>query len=108
MCSRTGRRGRVKTGSGLDEGLYDYYLSLLLLFLYVFLLSSSLLSKNLKIKIYRSINLPVVLYGCGTWSLTLREERRLRVFENRVLRKIFVAKRDEVTGVAEHFDTVFH
>jgi len=48
------------------------------------LLSSSLLSKNLKIKIYRTIILPVVLYGCETWSLTLREERRLRVFENRV------------------------
>ena len=50
------------------------------------LLSSSLLSKNLKIKIYRAIILHVVLYGCETWSLTLREERRLRVFGNRVLR----------------------
>jgi len=58
----------------------------------------SLLSKNLKIKIYRTIILPVVLYGCETWSLTLREERRLRVFENRVLRKVFGPKRDEVTG----------
>ena len=48
------------------------------------LLSSSLRSKKLKIKIYRTIILPVVLYGCETWSLTLREERRLRVFENRV------------------------
>ena len=48
------------------------------------LLSFSLLSKNLKIKIYRTIMLPVVLYGCETWSLTLREECRLRVFENRV------------------------
>ena len=48
------------------------------------LLSSRLLSKNLKTKIYRTIILPVVLYGCETWSLTLREERRLRVFENRV------------------------
>ena len=47
------------------------------------LLSSSLLSKNLKIKIYRTIILPVVLYGCETWSLTLREEHELRVFENR-------------------------
>jgi len=62
------------------------------------LLSSSLLSKNLKIKIYRTIILPVVLYGCETWSLTLREECRLRVFENRVLRRIFGPKRDEVTG----------
>jgi len=62
------------------------------------LLSSSLLSKNLKIKIYRNIILPVVLYGCETWSLTLREERRMRVFENRMLRTIFGPKRDEVTG----------
>jgi len=63
------------------------------------LLSASLLSKNLKIKIYRTIVFPVVLYGWETWSLTLREERRLRVFENRVLRRIFGPKRDEVTGV---------
>jgi hypothetical protein len=56
-----------------------------------------LLYKNLKIKIYRTIILPVVLYGCETWSLTLREERRLRVFENRVLR-VFGPKREEVTG----------
>ena len=61
-------------------------------------LSSRLLSKNLKIKIYRTIILPVVLYGCETWSLTLREERRLRVFENMVLRRIFGPKRYEVTG----------
>ena len=62
------------------------------------LLSSRLLSKNLKIKIYRTIILSVVLYGCETWSLTWREERRLRVFENRVLRKVFGPERDEVTG----------
>jgi hypothetical protein len=62
------------------------------------LLSSRLLSKNLKIKIYRTIILPVVLYGCETLSLTLREERRLRVFENRVLRRVFGPTRDEVTG----------
>jgi len=61
------------------------------------LLSSSLLSKNLKIKIYRTIILPFVLYGCETWSLTLREERRLRVFDKRVLRRIFGPKSDEVT-----------
>jgi hypothetical protein len=61
------------------------------------LLSSSLLPKNLKIKIYRTIILPVVLYGCETWSLTLSEERRLRVFENRVLRRVFGPKKDEVT-----------
>jgi len=52
----------------------------------------------LKIKLYRTRILPVVLYGCETWSLTLREERRLRVFENRVLRRIFGPKRDEVAG----------
>jgi hypothetical protein len=62
------------------------------------LLSSRSLSKNLKIKIYRTITLSVVLYGCETWSLTMREERRLRVFENRVLRRVFGPKRDEVTG----------
>jgi hypothetical protein len=54
--------------------------------------------QNLKIKIYKTKILPVVLYGCETWSLTLREERRLRVFENRVLRRIFGPKKDEVTG----------
>ncbi|KAJ4450785.1 hypothetical protein ANN_02215 [Periplaneta americana] len=62
------------------------------------LLSSSLLSKNLKVRIYKTVILPVVLYGCETWTLTLREEQRLGVFENKVLRKIFGAKRDEVTG----------
>ena len=61
-------------------------------------LSYSLLYKNLKINIYRTKILPVVLYGCETWSLTLREEHRLRVLENRVLRRIFGSKRDEVTG----------
>jgi hypothetical protein len=54
-------------------------------------------AKGLKIKIYRTIILPVVSYGCETWSLTMREERRVRVFENRVLRRVFVPKRDEVT-----------
>jgi hypothetical protein len=57
-----------------------------------------LLSKNLKIKIYRTLTVLVVLYWCGTWSLTLREERRLRVSEKRVLRRIFGPKRYEVTG----------
>jgi hypothetical protein len=61
-------------------------------------LSSRLLSKNIKVRIYKTIILPVVLYGCETWSLTLREEHRMRVFENRVLRRIFGPKRDEVTG----------
>ena len=54
--------------------------------------------KNLKINIYRNIILPVVLYGCETWSLKLREERKLREFENMVLRRIFGPRRDEVTG----------
>ena len=57
-----------------------------------------MLSKNIKIKIYKAIIFPVVLYGCETWSLILREGHRLRVFENRVLRRIFGPKRDEVTG----------
>jgi len=61
------------------------------------LLSASLLSKNKKFEIYRTIILPVVLYGCETWSLTLREECRLRVLENRVLRRIFGPKRDKLT-----------
>ena len=61
------------------------------------LLSSSLLSKNLEIEIYRSIILPFVLHGYETWSLTLREERKLGVFENRVLRGIFGPKRDKKT-----------
>jgi hypothetical protein len=59
------------------------------------LLSSRLISKNLKIKIYKTVILPVVLYGYETWSLTLGEDHRLRVFENRVLRKIFGPKREE-------------
>ena len=62
------------------------------------LLSSSLLSKNSNIKIYRTVILSVVLYECETWSLILKEERRLRVFENRVLRRIFGPRRDEIKG----------
>ena len=61
-------------------------------------MSSGLLSKKFKIVIYKTIILPIALYGCETWSLTLREELRLRVFKNRVLRRIFGPKRDEVTG----------
>ena len=64
-----------------------------------------MLYKNLKIKIYRTIIFSVVLYGCETWSLTLREGRRLRVFENRVLRRIFGPKRDEVIGNGENYIT---
>jgi hypothetical protein len=62
------------------------------------LLSSRLLFRNVKVKVYKTIILPVVLYGCETCSLTLWDEHRLRVFENRVLRGIFGPKRDEVTG----------
>jgi hypothetical protein len=62
------------------------------------LLTYRRLSKNVNVKIHKSIILRVVLYGCETWSLRLREEHRLRVFENRVLRKVFGPKRDEVTG----------
>jgi hypothetical protein len=61
-------------------------------------LSSRLLSGNVKVKIYKTKILPVVLYGCETWSLTLSGEHRLRVFENRVLRRIFGPRRDEATG----------
>jgi hypothetical protein len=61
------------------------------------ILSSSLLPKNVNIKTYGTIMLPIVLYGCETWSLTLREERRVRLFENRVLRRVFGPKKDDVT-----------
>jgi hypothetical protein len=62
------------------------------------LLISHLLSRNVKVKVLKTIILTVVLCGCETWCLQLREEHRLRVFENRVLRRIFEPKRDEVTG----------
>ena len=62
------------------------------------ILSCRLLSKKLKVKAYKTIILPVVLYGCETWSPTLREEHRLRVLENKVLRMIFGSKRNEITG----------
>jgi hypothetical protein len=65
------------------------------------LLSSHLLSRKLKVKIYKTIILPVILYRCETWSLTLKEEHRLRVFENRVLRRIFGPMRVVVTGNGE-------
>jgi hypothetical protein len=78
-------KSRLKSGNACYHSVQD-------------LLSSSLLSKNTKIKIYRIIILPVVLYGCETWSLKMMEERRLRVFENRVLRRIFGPKRHGVTG----------
>jgi hypothetical protein len=61
-------------------------------------LSFHLLSRNVKFKIYKTIILPVILYGCETWSLILREEHRVSVFENRILRRIFGPERGEVTG----------
>jgi hypothetical protein len=61
------------------------------------LLSCRLLSRNVKVKIYKTIILPVIMYGCETWSVTLKTEHRLKVFENRVLRRMFGTKRDEVT-----------
>jgi hypothetical protein len=67
------------------------------------LLSSRLFSRNLKVKLYKTIISPVVLYGCETFSLTLREEHRLRVFENRVLRGMFGPTRDEATGEWRNF-----
>jgi hypothetical protein len=65
------------------------------------LMSSRLLSRTEKVKIYTNISLPVVLYGCETWALTLREEHRMKVFENRVLRRIFVPKRDDERRMEE-------
>jgi hypothetical protein len=72
------------------------------------LLSSCLISKNLKIKIYKTVILPVVLYGCETWSLNLGEEQRLRVFENRVLRRIFGPKREEDGSWKKLHNDEFH
>ena len=60
-------------------------------------MSSQLLSKNIKLKIHETVLLPVILYVCETWTLTLREEKRLTVFKNKVLRKIFGLKRDDQT-----------
>ena len=65
---------------------------------YIYLPSYTLPTKNIDIKIFRIIILPVLLCGCETWSLTFREEHRVRVFENRMLRRTFGPKRDEVTG----------
>jgi hypothetical protein len=74
----------------------DYSWGMLAIIQYkIFCLPVSLISRNLEIKIYESVILPAVLYGCATWSLALREEHRLRVFENRVLRRIFGPKWEE-------------
>jgi hypothetical protein len=86
LTNRNDIRDEIK--SRLNSGNACYYSA-------QHLLSSRLISKNLKIKIYKTVILPVVLYGCETWSLTLGEEQRLRVFESRVLRRIFVPKWEE-------------
>jgi hypothetical protein len=83
-CIQKEIRSRLKLGNACYHSVQN-------------ILSSSLLPQNLRINIYRSIILPVTFYGCETWSLTLREESRLGVSENRVLRRIFGPKRDEVT-----------
>ena len=83
-------KGRLKSGNACYHSVQN-------------LLSYSWLSNNLKIKIYRTVILPAVVYGCETWSLTLREEHRLMVLENRVLRRIFGSKRDEVTESGENY-----
>jgi hypothetical protein len=80
-----------KNKSRLNSGNACYYLV-------QSLLSSHLLFRDVKVKIYKTLIPPVVLYGCETWSLKLREEYRLRVFENRVLRRISGPKTDAVTG----------
>jgi hypothetical protein len=80
----------IKTRINSRNACYHSFKSLLL--------SSRLLFRNVRVKIHRIILLPVVLYGCETWSLTLREEHRLKMFENKVLRRISGPKRDEVTG----------
>jgi hypothetical protein len=78
----------IKSRSNVRNACYHSNQSLL----------SCLLSRKLKVKIYKTIIRPVVLYGCETWFLTLRVEHRLRVFENRLLRRMFGPKRDEVMG----------
>jgi hypothetical protein len=88
MCENC-RHEEIKSRLNLGNSCYHSVQSLL---------SSCLLSRKLKVKIYKTIILPVVLYGCETWSLILREEHRLRVFENRVLRRIYGPTREEVTG----------
>jgi hypothetical protein len=84
-CMKEGINSRLNSGNACYHSVHS-------------LLSSRLLSRNVKVQIYKTIILPVVLHGCETWSVILREEHRLRVFENRVLMRIFEPKRDEVTG----------
>jgi hypothetical protein len=77
-------KSRLKSGNACYHSVQKHFFS-------------TLLSKNVKTKIYRSIILPVVSYGCESWSLTWKEESRLRIFESRVLRRIFGPKRNELT-----------
>jgi hypothetical protein len=84
-CTQVGIKSRLNLGNAFYHSVQS-------------LLSSCLLSRNVKVKVCKIIILPVVLYGCEIWSLMLSEEHRLRVIENRVLRRIFGPKRDEVTG----------
>jgi hypothetical protein len=67
-----------------------------------YILSSNFLSKNKQIEMYRTLNLPLVWYGCDTWSFTLRQINRIRLFEMRVLRRVFGPKREEITGTGEN------
>ena len=85
-------KNRLKSGNACYYSVQNFW-------------SSSLLSKNSKIKIYRTLILPVVFYGCETWSLILREECRLRVLENMVLRRIFGPKKEVVTGYRRKIHT---
>jgi hypothetical protein len=91
-------KGRLKSGNAWCHSVQN-------------LLPSSLLSKNINIKIYISVILPVTLYGCETWSLTCWEKHRLKVFNNRMFRKIFGPKKDKVTGMEktnkEELDDVY-
>ena len=94
-----GGEGHYRVGAGAGRGPPIFYITVLTpVFQFAI--------QNIKIKIYRSTILPVVLYESETWSLTLREERRLRVFENRVLRRIFGPKRHELTGEWRKLHTV--
>jgi hypothetical protein len=91
-------KGRLKSGNAWCHSVQN-------------LLSSGLLSKNIKIKIHGSVILPITLHGCETWSLTCTEKHRLRVFNNRILRKIFGPKNDKATGMEktnkEELDNVY-
>jgi hypothetical protein len=85
-------KSRLKSGNSCYYSVHNH-------------LSSRKKKKNVKNKIYRTIILPVVFYGCETWSLAFRVERRPRIFENRVLRRIFGPKMDEVQGSGKNYIT---